>query len=236
MIRFSRRWHRRLMLITGLQFLLWTASGFYMVLTDIHFIHGESLISQQKQDIDWQQVTYSVNALRADYPDANDVSLSMFSGSPVYRFRDKENDDMWKMLSARNGKVLQPLSQTEARTVAISALSTNAPIVSTRLFTSEGPDEVNPRHLPYWQVTFEGWMTPTLYVSAATGDIVTVRHNFWRIFDWMWRLHIMDWDDGSDVDNIILISFAVSGLLAAILGAHLTLFHFKRPVKKWVKG
>lgn len=235
MIAFSRRWHRRIMLFTGLQFLLWTASGLYMVITDIHFIHGETLVTQQRPAIDWQKVSFSTNSLLSDYPDANKVSLGMLADEPVYRFKDAANENRWRMVNAVNGELLPALSKTQAETVASSSLKNSMAIHNTVLFTTAGPDEVSPRHLPYWQVTFEGWTSPTLYVSAATGEVVTVRHDFWRTFDWMWRLHIMDWDDGADVGNIFLLLFALSGLFAALVGAHLTVFHYKRPVKKWIK-
>ncbi|WP_414828265.1 PepSY domain-containing protein [Alteromonas sp. H39] len=235
MIAFSRRWHRRIMLFTGLQFLLWTASGLYMVITDIHFIHGETLVTQQKPDIDWQQVKISVNALLSEYPEASDVSLSMHAGLPVYRFRHTE-DNTRAMVNATSGEAIPLLSQSQAEAVAQASMKVKVPVEDALLFTSNGPEEVSPRHLPYWQVTFEGWTSPTLYVSAATGEVVTIRHHFWRAFDWMWRLHIMDWDDGADVGNIFLLIFAFSGLFAAFVGAHLTLFHVKRPVKKWIKG
>ena len=235
MIAFSRRWHRRIMLFTGLQFLLWTASGLYMVITDIHFIHGETLTTQQKPDIDWQQVKVSVNALLSEYPKASDVSLSMHAGLPVYRFRQTD-DNTWTMVNATSGEAIPQLSQSQAEAVALASMKAKVSVVEVTLFTANGPEEVSSRHLPYWQVTFEGWTSPTLYVSALTGEIVTVRHLFWRAFDWMWRLHIMDWDDGADVGNLFLLIFASSGLCAALMGAHLTIFHVKRPVKKWIKG
>lgn len=235
MIAFSRRWHRRIMLFTGLQFLLWTASGLYMVITDIHFIHGESLVTQQKPDIDWQQVNVPVNALLSEYPEASNVSLSMHAGLPVYRFRQTD-DNTWSMVNATSGEAIPQLSQSQAEAVALASMKTKVSVEEVTLFTTDGPEEVSSRHLPYWQVTFEGWTSPTLYVSALTGEIVTVRHVFWRAFDWMWRLHIMDWDDGADVGNLFLLIFAFSGLFAALVGAHLTIFHVKRPVKKWIKG
>lgn len=234
MIAFSRRWHRWIMLFTGLQFLLWTASGLYMVITDIHFIHGET-ITQKKPDIDWQQVDVPVNALLSEYPKATDVSLSMYSGLPVYRFRQTD-DNTWFMVNATSGEAILQLSQSQAEAVAQASMKAKVPVAEVILFTTDGPEEVSSRHLPYWQVTFEGWTSPTLYVSATTGELVTVRHVFWRAFDWMWRLHIMDWDDGADVGNLFLLIFAFSGLLAAIVGTHQTVFHFTRPIKKRLAG
>ena len=58
----------------------------------------------------------------------------------------------------------------------------------------------------------------TFYIQQATGQIVTRRHNVWRAFDWMWRLHIMDYDDGENVANPLLLVLAVLAIVAIISG------------------
>ena len=47
----------------------------------------------------------------------------------------------------------------------------------------------------------------------------------------MWRFHIMDYDDGENVSNWFLFLVAISGLIAAILGAILTYFRVVLPNK-----
>ena len=43
-LKISRKFHRWLMLFLGIQFLIWSISGAYMVIFDIDYIHGDSLV------------------------------------------------------------------------------------------------------------------------------------------------------------------------------------------------
>jgi uncharacterized iron-regulated membrane protein len=40
----------------------------------------------------------------------------------------------------------------------------------------------------------------------------------WHIFDWMWRLHIMDYDDGENVHNLFLKIVSALGITSVIIG------------------
>jgi hypothetical protein len=92
------------------------------------------------------------------------------------------------------------------------------------LITKNPPSEIAFRPLPLWRIDFFGVNSPTLYVSSTNGEIVTVRQNTWRIFDALWRLHIMDYYEGEDINNWLLNIFSVSGFLAALSGLVLLWF------------
>ena len=59
------------------------------------------------------------------------------------------------------------------------------------------------------------------YVDRWTGEIVARRTAWWRIYDFMWGLHIMDLQTREDAHNPWLIGFgivaAVTTMLALIL-------------------
>ncbi len=84
-----------------------------------------------------------------------------------------------------------------------------------------------PREIAYkenvWQVSFDDWLTTTLYLDSATGKVITVRSTIWRIFDFFWMLHIMDYDEREDFNNPLLISFAATSVLFCISGILLLL-------------
>jgi len=44
LLKTSRKFHKWLMLFLGIQFLIWSISGAYMVIFDIDYIHGDSLV------------------------------------------------------------------------------------------------------------------------------------------------------------------------------------------------
>lgn len=227
MAKLARQYHKRLMLFLGLQFLIWSVTGLYMVSLDIHFIHGESL-EQQKQQFSLKQVNYSVNELIAAYPNANDIEVTLLLGQPVYRFEEGNGK---KLLNAATGQPIAQVDEKQARAIARYNVVDNLPIKSVSLISSVTnlPAEFAPRHLPAWQVTFKAFYAPTFYISQQTGEIVTKRHNYWRLFDWMWRFHIMDYDDGENVANWLLLFFSLCAAIASISGLILTYYRVVRP-------
>ena len=50
MRRLARRLHRYLLLIVGVQMLLWSVSGLYMVWFDIYYIQGEHFFTWAQRD------------------------------------------------------------------------------------------------------------------------------------------------------------------------------------------
>ena len=64
-----------------------------------------------------------------------------------------------------------------------------------------------------------------VYQDPFTGEIVAIRSAQWRIWDLMWGLHIMDWVDRENIDNLLLKVFSFLALLTSISG--ITLFFIK---------
>src|SRR3546814_16962298 len=71
---------------------------------------------------------------------------------------------------------------------------------------------------PFWQIEFEGWNRPTLYISPTTGEMISRRHNLWRIFDFAWMIHIMDYENRTNVNNPLLPVATWSAVFMAISG------------------
>ncbi|MEL7309454.1 MAG: hypothetical protein AAGK05_17435, partial [Pseudomonadota bacterium] len=83
-----------------------------------------------------------------------------------------------------------------------------------------------------WQVSFDDWLTTTLYLDSLTGKVITVRSTLWRIFDFFWMLHIMDYDERENFNNPLLISFSATSVLFCITGIILLLQNIRLKRKK----
>ena len=57
-----------------------------------------------------------------------------------------------------------------------------------------------------------------VYQNPFTGEIVAIRSSQWRIWDLMWGLHIMDWVDRDNIDNILLKIFSFIALFTSVSG------------------
>ncbi|WNC72310.1 PepSY-associated TM helix domain-containing protein [Thalassotalea psychrophila] len=237
LVNTARKYHKWLMLFCGVQFVIWSVSGAYMVFFDIDYIHGDSLVVNHQDKINVDNIHYSVKELREQYPDATNVSVGKFIDKEVYSFTSK---DERHLVDASNGKLLSPLKQATAINAAKYYYSGEGHVLDVELITENPPFELSRRALPAWRINFDDFGSPSIYVSAQTGKLVGKRHEFWRLFDWMFRFHVMDYDDGENIENLLLFCFALFGIIAAISGLILTYFRVfkangKRKITRSVK-
>ena len=223
LLKISRKTHKWLMLFLGVQFVIWTVSGAYMVIFDIDYIHGDSLVENHQTKINPDKINYSLSALTQAYPSAERVSLGMFIEREVYRF---EHDGKQLLVDADTGKLLSPLDKSSAVAMAKHEYTGRGQIILAELITKDSdnrPFELSKRYLPAWRINFDDLGSPSLYISAQTGKLVTKRHEFWRTFDLMFSLHVMDYED-EDPSNWLLFWFVLFALTASILGLILTYY------------
>lgn len=223
-----RRTHKWLALLVGLQVVLWTATGFYMVVVHIDTIHGDHLVRPvTAAPVDLAGAVPPSRILAAQ-PGISELSLQRRLGRPVWRAEGPQGTSVF---DAATGLPLPPISEAEARSRARSYYAGEGDIVSASLLTT-APREMGSRKPPYWQVEFKGWNRPTLYISPVTGDLLAKRHLLWRAFDIAWMLHIMDYRDRTDVNNPLLRVATWSAFAMAISGAWLLIWSFPRRKKK----
>lgn len=222
-----RRTHKWLALFVGIQVVLWTITGFYMVVVHIDTIHGDNLVRSPVARTFKTTELVSPATIVADHPQANEVTLQRLFDRPVW----KVDSGAPFLIDAVSGARLAPLTEAQVRAVARRIFVGDAPIVASRLLT-RAPLEMQTRKPPYWQVEFEGWNRPTLYISPTTGELISRRHALWRVFDFAWMLHIMDYDERSNVNNTLLRVATWSAVMMALSGAWMLIWAFPRRKKK----
>lgn len=88
--------------------------------------------------------------------------------------------------------------------------------------------------LPAWKVSFSNWKKSALYVSANEGRVISRRSTIWRAFDFLWMLHIADFDERTDFNNWLLRILSILGLVTVLSGY--MLFYFTTPLTRPKKG
>jgi hypothetical protein len=73
-------------------------------------------------------------------------------------------------------------------------------------------------HCPAYAVTFDHPSNTTVYVSSELGTVQKFRNNKWRIFDFLWMLHTMDYQSRDNISNWLLRAFSIFGLLTISTG------------------
>lgn len=82
-----------------------------------------------------------------------------------------------------------------------------------------GPQhEYRGKPLPAWAIRFEHPSQATVHIAAELGTFQSIRHEQWRVFDFLWMLHTMDYAGRDNFNNLLLRSFSVLGLVAILSG------------------
>ncbi len=220
----ARKLHKWIALIIGVQVLFWMVSGAYMATVNIDFIHGDSLVKNVNRPLDDNlPLLYSVSAVLEQFPDATQVELVSRLGEPHYVVTDESSS---ALLNASSGRSVSPVRKDTAIELAEYYYAGEGVVSNAILLTddSEKPSEIQTRPLPLWQVGFDDAISTTFYISPTTGELVTRRHTFWRLYDFLWMFHIMDYENRSDFNNNLLRVAAIFGFAFALSGGWL-LFH-----------
>ena len=86
------------------------------------------------------------------------------------------------------------------------------------------PETVGPHHeyrelpLPAWAVRFGDREGATAYVPAELGQVLRIRNDRWRAYDFLWMLHTMDYQGRDDFNNLALRAFSLLGLTTVLSG------------------
>lgn len=227
-----RRVHKWLALFVGVQVLLWTATGFYMVVVHIDTIHGDHLVKAAPVATIPTSGLVPPGRVAAAAPGAVEVRLQQRLGAPVWRVQTERGVVAY---DARTGTRLDELDEAQVRRIAAGLYAGDGRIVRATRLTAP-VQELGKRKPPYWQVEFEGWNRPTLYIAPLTGELVAKRHLLWRVFDVAWMLHIMDYDTRSDVNNPLLRVATWTAFAMAISGAWLLVWAFPNRKKRKAKA
>jgi len=226
----ARSLHKWIGLVIGLQLLIWLCTGLYMVIIDIDFIHGDPLVKNLKQPITIPgSSAVSISKLNKLYPDATRISLQTVMGETRYAIT---TPDQRYLVDPDTSEVISPLGEKAARAIARFHYTGDALINNASLITSSPPTEIQTRRLPLWRIDFDDRFSSSFYIDPYSGKLATRRHQYWRIFDVFWMLHIMDYENRTDAHNPLLITAQISGLGFAITGLWLLFYSFSRPRNK----
>ncbi|RNI24064.1 PepSY domain-containing protein [Rufibacter latericius] len=225
---FIRRAHRYLGLFLGLQFLLWTAGGLYFSWSDMDEIHGDH---HRKAPLNFRadMPLVSPSQIISHLPRIDSVKsirLIEIIGQPIYQiqyFSSAAGKAVVKtqLAVAATGQLRPAITRQEAIALATSDFTERVRVAQVEYLT-EG--EVNGHHeyrespLPAWAVTVEHPTQTTVYVTAEQGQVTKFRNNRWRIFDFLWMLHTMDYQGRDNIGNVLLRIFSIAGMVTILSG------------------
>lgn len=211
------RWHIWLGWLIGVPLLLWTFTGLWMVARPIEEVRGADLRAEVPPLI----ATGGLTVPRLDGRPVERIELVQRLGQPVWIVRFIGGDA--RAADAASGTMLPRIDAATARSLADAALVSPAEVSSVRAFAAiDAPLDLR-RERSSWQVAYADGLN--VYVDALTGEILAVRSTQWRLFDFMWGLHIMDLQTREDTHHPLLIGFAALAFVGSLMG---TILLFRR--------
>ncbi len=222
----ARSLHKWIGLVVGLQVLIWLVSGLYMVIVDLDFIHGDPMVKNMQQTVAAPGSSQiSVATLKMQYPNATLIGLRPVMGKTFYTVTTPDNR---YLIDPASGEVVSPLGEKTARQIGRYHFAGDATVRAVSLISSNPPTEIGRRPLPLWRIDFDDRFSTSFYIDPKSGALVTRRHQYWRIFDFFFMLHIMDYDERSDAHNLLLQIAQFTGVSFAISGLWLLFYSFKK--------
>ena len=219
---YIRKSHRYLGVILGVQFLLWTISGLYFSWTDIDEIHGDFQHQHVPRLSGQIQLASPDSVLKqvGDIDSIHSFTLINILGVPHYSLAYYSNGKPVKVLAnASTGRIRNPINKNEAIEIASSNFNGEPKIEKVEYLTStHGHHEYREKPLPAWAITFDHSTNTTVYVSSEIGRVESFRNNKWRLFDFLWMTHTMDYKGRDDINNWLLRAFSLFGLLTVLSG------------------
>ncbi len=224
--RLIRQAHRWLGLLIGIQVLLWVVGGVVMSALRLEAVRGEHLAARPAQvALDAHAPLLPVGDVLKAHGDERitAVTLTTLLDQPVYRLETRTGP---LLVHALDGRELSPLPEAAARALALADYAGPGALRSVDWVDTPAL-EYRGRDLPLWRATFDDERATTLYISPATGQVVARRNDLWRIFDFVWMLHIMDYEQREDFNHPLLVTTAATALLFVLSGLAMLFFSFR---------
>ncbi|MBO6769264.1 MAG: PepSY domain-containing protein [Erythrobacter sp.] len=212
MQRFAK-WHIWLGWLVGFPILMWTVTGLVMVAKPIEEVRGNHLrmdVPERALPADTEiavslpaESTRPVRSVTTQVERGETITRIAYMDGTTERFRP-------------DGSPMGPLSEVEARLIVAEGIVGGEAVAGTARFDADDVPFDFRRPMPVWQVALADGTH--VYVGTETGRIEAVRTQWWRTFDFVWGLHIMDLQTREDTSHPILILFATLSVIGALFG------------------
>jgi uncharacterized iron-regulated membrane protein len=148
------------------------------------------------------------------------AQLKQWNGEIVWRVSGTSRGQAFVRLVEGDGSRVMPgLTATTAERQALDWLVGPGEVRLVEWIEQVAPDaEIRGRAPPFWKVSFSEPESLNLYLDPWTGEILARRTTRWRVFDFLWMLHIMDFETRDDFNHPLLQAASLLGLIIALSG------------------
>ena len=186
--------------------MLWTVSGIYFAYNKIELVRGEHHRNQKIEEL-------SFNLKDLPEIEAKSINIFMRMDQPIIKINTTSGISYLN----QDGSLASQISLNEALIIVKNKTSLN-PLSALEIFDVPAGAEYRVRNLPLYQVITDHQDNIKVYLDAFSGEIVAIRSSSWRIWDFLWGLHIMDYIDRDNINNLLIKIFSILALISSLSG------------------
>lgn len=239
MKRWLHQWsnflHKWLGLLVGLQVLAWVLGGALFAVVPFEgwvksgdFVRKPPAVKAEANHFPMARLAEREAPLKA---------IELVGQGTRLHYRLTRMDGSRLLADVRTGDVFPRPDEARIRELAQDMMLDGAAPANIRLLAAKESrglglvDEVG--KYPVWQASFADRFNTRLYFSPETGEFMRARNDTWVLYDFFWRLHIMDYGGGADFNNLLMRVLAPLALLLVASGVLLLLFtRFRMPPRR----
>jgi hypothetical protein len=204
-----RRWHVWLGWLVGLPMLFWTVSGLVMVARPIEEVRGTDLIAPPKP------IQFAGNLVAPQVQGLPVLAITLEPRAEGPRWEIDFAGGQSRLADPATGALLPRLGAADAAREVMARYTGTAKVVETSRVDAKAPPLELRRAMDGWRVRMDD--DTHFYVDGGSGEIVAKRTAWWRIYDFMWGLHIMDLQGREETSNPWVVTFGALSLGMVLL-------------------
>ena len=206
--------HKWLALVLVLPVLFWFVSGLFFAVAPIETVRSEHrIVKQPPAPVDMKDAALGLARISGAVEAAEKIEVRMLLGRPVAAVTAGEGPP--RLFDLASGRLISPIDPATAAAIAERDLSGEEKARRVKRVTTNSPEYRGA--LPAWRVDFER-ANRSIYVAADTGLVSSRRSTLWRVYDFLWSLHILDFEEHEDINNPLLIATSGLGLVIILTG------------------
>lgn len=210
--------HRWLSAIALVQLAIWVTSGLFFAVIPDKQLKGAPIAGAHSAPIAADVELVPPSAIVSKLAPSGRVEKIELVGTPDGPFyRGKAGEKRFRF-DARTGDE-RPVSEAEAKAIAVRDQPGHPASLAATLIERAPHIEYRGRPLPAWHVLLDDGAGTVVYVDALTGEVTARRNDVWRVYDFLWGLHLMDYGQRDTRNHPLLAAAAILGLLTVVSGA-----------------
>jgi hypothetical protein len=204
-----RRWHVWLGWLVGLPMLFWVVSGLVMVAKPIEEVRGEHLVAKPRP------ISLAGPLVVPRFEGRAVAALSLKPRADGQRWEIEFADGERRLADPATGRLLPRLGPADVTKELMARYVGTAKVVDVSRVDINSPPLELRRAMNGWRVRMSD--DSHFYVDGGSGEVIARRTRWWRFYDLMWGLHIMDLQGREDTHNPWIVSFAALSLGMVLL-------------------